>query len=52
MNLVAPDFGTIKQALSQPLIFDGRNLYSLDDMREHGIEYHSIGRSVVMPESS
>lgn len=28
-----------------PLIYDGRNLYSVKEMKEAGIEYHSIGRT-------
>jgi len=27
-----------------PLIYDGRNLYNVKEMKESGIEYHSIGR--------
>ena len=42
-----PDFDRIKQALRQPLIIDGRNLYSLDRMTELGFTYHSIGRPSV-----
>lgn len=42
-----PDFDRLKSMLSLPLIFDGRNLYDLDQMREHGFEYHSIGREVI-----
>jgi UDPglucose 6-dehydrogenase len=42
-----PDFGRMKQLLRRPLIFDGRNLYEPDVMREHGFTYFPIGRSVV-----
>ena len=27
-----------------PLIYDGRNIYELEDMKKAGIEYYSIGR--------
>jgi UDPglucose 6-dehydrogenase len=27
-----------------PLIFDGRNLFNPETMREFGFEYHAIGR--------
>ena len=38
------DFDVIKQQLSSPVIFDGRNLFSLTQMAEQGITYYSIGR--------
>jgi len=41
-----PDFGKIKQSLKAPVIFDGRNQYSITMMKELGIEYHCIGRNV------
>ena len=31
-----------KKLMKRPIVFDGRNIYNLDDMKE--IEYHSIGR--------
>src|ERR1700761_8358643 len=40
----SPDFDSLKQHLRTPLIFDGRNLYEPEAMRELGIEYHAIGR--------
>jgi UDPglucose 6-dehydrogenase len=43
-----PDFGTIKARLKEPVVFDGRNLYDLDVIRDAGIEYHSIGRSPIL----
>jgi UDPglucose 6-dehydrogenase len=45
----APDFDRIKAALKQPVIFDGRNLYDLDDMRQTSFYYDSIGRLTVKP---
>jgi UDPglucose 6-dehydrogenase len=39
-----PDFGRIKKLLRAPVIFDGRNIYSPDQMRAHGFTYYSIGR--------
>jgi UDPglucose 6-dehydrogenase len=44
-----PDFDQIKKLLAAPLIFDGRNLYSAETMREYGFTYHSIGRAAVKP---
>ena len=40
----APDFAAMKTALKSPVVFDGRNLYEPDTMREHGFEYYPIGR--------
>ena len=42
-----PDFARMKNALAQPVIFDGRNLYDLRRMVEAGFYYDSIGRSTV-----
>lgn len=39
----APDFAAIKAKLKQPTIFDGRNLYNPQRMREAGFNYHCIG---------
>ncbi|HDS85115.1 MAG TPA: UDP-glucose/GDP-mannose dehydrogenase family protein [Phycisphaerales bacterium] len=39
-----PDFDAIAKRLKQPVLFDGRNLYSPSFVRKQGIEYHSIGR--------
>ncbi|RUZ48683.1 UDP-glucose/GDP-mannose dehydrogenase family protein, partial [Mesorhizobium sp. M7A.F.Ca.US.003.02.1.1] len=40
----APSFDAVKDALTTPVIFDGRNLYDPKVIARHGIEYHSIGR--------
>jgi UDPglucose 6-dehydrogenase len=45
-----PDFAEIRRRLTRPLIFDGRNLYEPDTLRQHGFVYHSIGRATVRPE--
>lgn len=42
-----PDFQKVKSLLRQPLIFDGRNVYDLDDMEELGFTYYSIGRKTI-----
>ena len=41
----SPDFRSIKRALKQPLIFDGRNLFEPSLLRDAGLEYCAIGRS-------
>ena len=40
----SPDFDAMGQALKQPVIFDGRNLYDPDDLREQGFTYYAMGR--------
>src|SRR5882724_262134 len=42
-----PDFDRMKQLMRRPLIFDGRNIYEPDVMREHGFTYVPIGRAAV-----
>jgi len=42
-----PDFGLITAKLKKPVIFDGRNLYEPDVVKQAGIEYYSIGRAPV-----
>ena len=42
-----PDFDVMKQKLSQPVIFDGRNIYKPDRMQDLGFYYESIGRPTV-----
>jgi len=44
-----PDFDRIKSSLKQPLIFDGRNLFDLDEMLNKGFYYESIGRKTILP---
>ncbi len=48
MEFRSPDFPRIREALRQPLIFDGRNLYAPETMRRYNFEYHSIGRPPVL----
>lgn len=40
----APDFDTIKNALNEAVIFDGRNLYDPERLRKRGFTYYGIGR--------
>ncbi|MEX0997218.1 MAG: UDP-glucose/GDP-mannose dehydrogenase family protein [Flavobacteriaceae bacterium] len=39
-----PDFTKIKSLLKNPVIFDGRNLYEVNEVKDLGFEYFSIGR--------
>ena len=42
-----PDFDAIKQRMNQPVIFDGRNLYRTQHMKELRFTYYSVGRNPV-----
>jgi UDPglucose 6-dehydrogenase len=42
-----PNFDRITSKLKNKTIFDGRNLYDLDEMKELGYYYESVGRRVV-----
>jgi UDPglucose 6-dehydrogenase len=46
----APDFKLIKQSLSMPLLFDGRNLFEPTLMMEYGLHYYGIGRGLSVKE--
>jgi UDPglucose 6-dehydrogenase len=39
-----PDWARVRARLNQPVVIDGRNLYSLVDLREAGFVYYSVGR--------
>jgi len=43
-----PDFGRIKERLTAPIIFDGRNLYSFAMIASQGFAYFSIGRPQIL----
>ncbi len=40
----SPDFGRLRSALGDGVIFDGRNLYDPAELEEAGIAYYGIGR--------
>ena len=42
-----PDFERMDSLLKNKVIFDGRNLYELSQMRELGYTYYSIGRQTI-----
>ena len=44
-----PDLNDVKRRMRDSVIFDGRNLYHPDDVREAGFTYYSIGRPTVRP---
>ena len=39
-----PNFSMVKDLLKDPVIFDGRNLYDVEEMKSRGFHYESIGR--------
>ena len=44
-----PDYVRMAELMRQPVIFDGRNLYTPKVMAEHGFEYFSVGRKSETP---
>ncbi len=42
-----PDFAKMKTFMKETVIFDGRNLFNIDDMTAKGFYYSSIGRQTV-----
>lgn len=42
-----PDFDKMKNMLKNQIIFDGRNIYDIEDMKSQGFYYNSIGRKTV-----
>lgn len=39
---ICPD--NFKQFMRTPLVYDGRNIYNVQEMKQAGVEYYSIGR--------
>ncbi len=42
-----PEFEKIEKSLRNKLIFDGRNLYDLQQMKDLGFTYYSVGRNKI-----
>ena len=42
-----PDFEKLSSLMKSKVIFDGRNLYDLDYMKDKGFTYYSIGRKTI-----
>lgn len=47
-----PDFEKIGSLMKSRVIFDGRNLYNLDQMEDQGFYYCSIGRKTILPKKT
>ncbi len=41
----SPDFTRLARAMKQPVVFDGRNVFTPELARAAGLEYHGIGRA-------
>jgi UDPglucose 6-dehydrogenase len=39
-----PDFDRMKSLMKTPIVFDGRNLFTPEQMTQNGFTYYSIGR--------
>jgi len=39
-----PDFQRMKKLMKTPVVFDGRNIYSQEELRKMGFTYYGIGR--------
>ena len=39
-----PDFAKMRKLMKNPVVFDGRNIYSREVMRANGFTYYAIGR--------
>jgi UDPglucose 6-dehydrogenase len=44
------DLAEVKGKMTTPIVFDGRNLFDPETMRQLGFQYHSIGRPSVKPQ--
>lgn len=46
VKAISPE--TYKDLMRTPLVYDGRNIYRVEQMQEAGVEYHSVGRIPAM----
>ncbi len=44
----SPDLASVRAALKQPVVFDGRNLFEPAAMKNAGLEYFAVGRSLAV----
>ena len=47
----SPDFNVMRKFMNQPVIFDGRNVFSREVMQDQGFFYRSMGRTAVLGEA-
>ncbi len=43
-----PNFKVLEKLLSEKVIFDGRNIYDMQELEENGYSYYSIGRKDII----
>jgi UDPglucose 6-dehydrogenase len=46
-----PDFEKMKQLMNDAVVFDGRNLYTMECMKDHDFQYFSVGRPDVVSQT-
>ncbi len=39
-------FNVMSETMKEKVLFDGRNLYDPEEVKEHGFEYHGVGREL------
>jgi UDPglucose 6-dehydrogenase len=45
-----PNFRVMEKLMKNKVIFDGRNIYDPEEMKEYGYSYYSIGRKEIIPQ--
>ncbi|MDJ0645746.1 MAG: UDP-glucose/GDP-mannose dehydrogenase family protein, partial [Flavobacteriaceae bacterium] len=46
-EFISPSFDKMKELMQNPAVFDGRNIFDLEVMKNHGFHYESVGRKVI-----
>ncbi|MBP5643531.1 MAG: UDP-glucose 6-dehydrogenase, partial [Bacteroidales bacterium] len=44
-QFATPSWGVVARSMRKKVVIDGRNLYSLADMKKYGFDYHRIGKN-------
>jgi UDPglucose 6-dehydrogenase len=50
-EFAALDLNRLRERLRYPIVIDGRNLYTPEQMAAHGFHYYSVGRALAAPKS-
>jgi UDPglucose 6-dehydrogenase len=43
-----PNYKVMEKLMKEKLIFDGRNIYDIQEMKEFGYKYYGIGRNTTV----